>query len=161
MNKKKDDKAFNLPVGAEVNIIPIMSGEVPGKVDETNLPTILPVLALRNAVLFPGTVYPVTIGRKKSLRLVDEAFEKNLLIAAFPQLNVTEEEPRTEKEFSEFGTLAKVLKTIEMPDGTITAIIIVAAVIRTAPLTAYLPAVLEAISIHENIELTDVITLNA
>lgn len=123
MNKKKEDRAFSLPAGAEVNIIPIMSGEVPGKVDETNLPPILPVLALRNAVLFPGTVYPVTIGRKKSLRLVDEAFEKNLLIAAFPQLNVSEEEPKSEKEFSEFGTLAKVLKTIEMPDGTITAIL--------------------------------------
>lgn len=114
---------FGPASGAEVNIIPIMSGEAPVKIDDTILPASLPVLALRSVVLFPGTIYPVTIGREKSLRLVEEAIGGNYLIGAFPQLNVAEEEPRTERDFSPYGTVAKVLKTFEMPDGTITAIL--------------------------------------
>ena len=58
------------PSGAEVSIIPVVQGEVMMKIDETTLPDSLPLLALRNAVLFPGTVYPITIGREKSIRLI-------------------------------------------------------------------------------------------
>ena len=61
------------PGATEVNIIPVMSGEGPLKINEADLPDTLPVLALRNAVIFPGTVYPITIGREKSMHLVSEA----------------------------------------------------------------------------------------
>ncbi len=61
------------PSGAEVNIIPVMQGDEQIKVDESELPESLPILALRNAVLFPGMVYPVTIGREKSIALVKDA----------------------------------------------------------------------------------------
>ena len=59
--------------GAEVSIIPVMQGDGVMKIDESQLPDSLPILALRNAVLFPGTVYPITIGREKSIRLIEDA----------------------------------------------------------------------------------------
>ena len=59
--------------GAEVSVIPVMQGEGVIKIDESQLPDSLPILALRNAVLFPGTVYPITIGREKSIRLIEDA----------------------------------------------------------------------------------------
>ena len=58
------------PSGAEVSIIPVMQGDGMIHIDQDQLPDSLPILALRNAVLFPGTVYPITIGREKSIRAV-------------------------------------------------------------------------------------------
>ena len=66
----REDKEFTFPAGAEVSIIPVMQGEGLLKFDESELPDILPILALRNAVLFPGAVFPITIGREKSVRLI-------------------------------------------------------------------------------------------
>ena len=60
---------FVAPQGAEVSIIPVMQGDGMIQIDQDQLPDSLPILALRNAVLFPGTVYPITIGREKSIRL--------------------------------------------------------------------------------------------
>ena len=65
--------------GAEVSIIPVMQGEGMMTIDDAQLPDSLPILALRNAVLFPGTVYPITIGREKSIRLIEDAERKGLL----------------------------------------------------------------------------------
>lgn len=111
------------PGATEVNIIPVMSGEGPLKINEADLPDTLPVLALRNAVIFPGTVYPITIGREKSMHLVSEAQESGFFIGAVPQVNLAEENPRTEADFFDNGTVCKVLKTFEMPDGTVTALL--------------------------------------
>ena len=111
------------PGATEVNIIPVMSVEGPLKINEADLPDTLPVLALRNAVIFPGTVYPITIGREKSMHLVSEAQEQGFFIGAVPQVNLAEENPRTEADFFDNGTVCKVLKTFEMPDGTVTALL--------------------------------------
>ena len=116
------DKEYTIPAGAEVSIIPVMQAEGMMKIDESTLPDILPVLALRNAVLFPGTVFPVTIGRDKSIRLIHEAEEHDMFIACVPQTDVTVEEP-SEKDLFQYGTVARVLKSLEMPDGTLTAIL--------------------------------------
>ncbi len=108
--------------GTEMSIIPVMQVDGDPKSEHVEIPETVPVLALRNAVLFPGTVYPVTIGREKSIRLIKDAEKGGLPIAAVPQTDVSVEDPGGE-DLNEFGTAAKVLKSIEMPDGTITAIL--------------------------------------
>ena len=108
--------------GAEVSIIPVMQGEGMVNIEESQLPDSLPILALRNAVLFPGTVYPITIGREKSIRLIEDAEKNNTFIGAVPQNDLAVEDPR-EKDLYGYGTVAKIVKTLEMPDGTITAIL--------------------------------------
>ena len=108
--------------GAEVSIIPVMQGEGMMTIDDAQLPDSLPILALRNAVLFPGTVYPITIGREKSIRLIEDAERNNAFIGAVPQNDLAVEDPR-EQDLYQYGTVAKIVKTLEMPDGTITAIL--------------------------------------
>ena len=108
--------------GAEVSIIPVMQGEGMMKIDDSQLPDSLPILALRNAVLFPGTVYPITIGREKSIRLIADAEQHNSFIGAVPQNDLSVEDPKKEDLYG-YGTVAKIVKTLEMPDGTVTAIL--------------------------------------
>jgi ATP-dependent Lon protease len=108
--------------GAEVSIIPVVQGDGMMKVDQSQLPDSLPILALRNAVLFPGTVFPITIGREKSMRLIEDAERTNSFIGTVPQNDLSVEEP-TKEDLYTYGTVAKIVKTLEMPDGTITAIL--------------------------------------
>ena len=108
--------------GAEVSIIPVVQGDNMMKIDEAQLPDSLPILALRNAVLFPGTVYPITIGREKSIRLIEDAERNDRFIGAVPQNDLSVEDPRKDDLYG-YGTVAKIIKTLEMPDGTITAIL--------------------------------------
>ena len=122
MINDKFNSEFLVPGGTEVNIIPVMQGEGPIKINESDLPDQLPILTLRNAVIFPGTVFPVTIGREKSVRIIKEAEKNNLFIGAVPQLDVNVEDPK-EGDLSPYGTVVKIVKTLEMPDGTITAIL--------------------------------------
>ena len=120
--KKNTYDEFMAPAGLEVNIMPVV-GEAPAmKVDASELPDNLPILALRNAVIFPGTIFPVTIGREKSVRLVSEVEENGGWLGAVPQKDVTVEEP-VEKDLCSHGTACKVVKTLEMPDGSMTAIL--------------------------------------
>ena len=113
---------FVAPAGAEVSIIPVMQGDGMIQIDQDQLPDSLPILALRNAVLFPGTVYPITIGREKSIRLIEDAERSNTFIGAVPQNDLSVEDPRKD-DLYRYGTVAKIVKTLEMPDGTITAIL--------------------------------------
>lgn len=122
MSTKYQEKHSLFPVGTEVNIIPVMQGDSPIKVDESELPDILPILALRNAVIFPGAIFPITIGREKSIRLIKEAEQNNYCIGAVPQKDLTIEDPK-EQDLFNYGTVVKIVKTLEMPDGTITAIL--------------------------------------
>ena len=108
--------------GAEVSVIPVVQAEGMPKVDLEQLPDMIPILALRNAVLFPGTVYPITIGREKSISLIEDAEKGNLFIGAVPQNDLSVEDPGRE-DLYQYGTVAKIIKTLEMPDGTITAIL--------------------------------------
>ena len=106
----------------EVSIIPVVQGEEVPKIEDTLLPEKLPILALRNAVLFPGIVYPVTVGREISLRVVQDVAKKGGFLGAVPQSDVTVENPR-EGDLFAYGTVAKVLRTLDMPDGSVTAIL--------------------------------------
>lgn len=118
----KKDNIYSLPANAEVSIIPVMQGEEIKEVSESELPDTLPILALRNAVLFPGAVFPITVGREKSINLIKEAEEHNSFIGCVPQTDVNVEDPK-EKDLYPYGTAAKIIKSLEMPDGTITVIL--------------------------------------
>ena len=107
---------FMTRAGVDVNIIPVVNGDPLTKIDESQLPDTLPILALRNAVLFPGAVFPITIGREKSIKLITEAESKNYYIGAVPQNDFSVEEP-TRADMYDYGTVARVLKTFELPDG--------------------------------------------
>ncbi len=134
-----NNKNFFIPGGtAEVNIIPVMQGEEQIKVEAGDLPEVLPILALRNAVLFPGMVYPVTIGRQKSIALIKDAEKRDSFIGAVPQVDVSVEDP-SEKDLNEYGTVSRIMKVLEMPDGTITAILQGVKRIRLAGVVSYEP----------------------
>jgi ATP-dependent Lon protease len=122
MTNDKFNSEFMLPGSSGVNIIPVMQDEAPLKFNEADLPSKLAILTLRNAVIFPGTVYPVTIGREKSIKLIREAEKNDLFVGAVPQLDVNVEDPKAE-DLSPYGTVVKIVKTLEMPDGTLTAIL--------------------------------------
>ena len=113
--------SFN-PSGVEVNIMPVVGEMASMKVDASELPPVMPVLALRNAVVFPGTVFPVTVGREKSVKLVQDVEAGSGWLGAFPQIDISVEDP-TEADLCHFGTACKLIKTLEMPDGTVTAIL--------------------------------------
>ena len=113
---------MNAQPGVEVNIMPVVGDSSLLKLDESQLTDALAILALRNAVIFPGTVFPVTIGREKSIRLIRDVEARDGILGAVPQTDVTVEEP-SEGDLAEYGTVCKVVKTLEMPDGSLTAIL--------------------------------------
>ena len=107
----------------DVNIIPVMNLESPSRdLKDEELPRLLPILPLRNAILFPNTVIPVTVGRPKSIQLINDVFRSGRLLGAVTQLDARTEDPSPDDIFRT-GTLGRIVKTIEMPDDTITAII--------------------------------------
>ena len=110
------------PAGVEVNIMPVVGEAASMKVDTSQLPPVIPILALRNAVIFPGTVFPVTVGREKSVKLVADVEAGSGWLAAFPQTDISVEDPE-EGDLCRYGTVCKLIKTLEMPDGTVTAIL--------------------------------------
>jgi len=142
------DKAMG---GAEVSIIPVMQNENISKIDDSELPGALPILALRNAVLFPGTIFPITIGREKSIRLIEDAQKHSNFIGAVPQIDAIVEEPQADDLFK-FGTVARILKTIEMPDGTITAILQGFKRFEVLSITKYNPYMLGLVAYPHDIE---------
>ena len=111
-----------MPSSVEVNIMPVVGEAASMKVDTAELPPVIPILALRNAVVFPGTVFPVTVGREKSVKLVQDVEAGSGWLAAIPQVDVSVEDPQ-EVDLFRFGTVCKLIKTLEMPDGTVTAIL--------------------------------------
>ena len=85
-------------------------------------PDYVPILALKNTVLFPGIIIPITIGRDKSIKAVRKAYDGEKYLAVLSQRNASVEEPNRE-DLYETGTLARILKLIKMPDGTTTTIL--------------------------------------
>jgi ATP-dependent Lon protease len=85
-------------------------------------PEVLPVLALKNTVLFPGVVIPITVGRDKSIRAVQKAYDHHRIVAVLSQRDSKVENPGME-DLYDVGTLARIIKLIRMPDGTTTAIL--------------------------------------
>jgi len=116
-------KDFNFDELSEENFddfeqaIPLMSEEEEKKLSETEVPDELPILPLKNTVLFPGVVVPITVGRDRSLQLVKEAHAGDKLIGVVAQKDEAVENPKPDDLFK-IGTVAQVLKLIKMPDGS-------------------------------------------
>nr|WP_306446047.1 endopeptidase La [Odoribacter splanchnicus] len=90
--------------------------------DNMQIPDTLPILPLRNTVLFPGVIIPINIGRDKSLKLIKDSYRQSALIGVVAQKDTNTENPDI-NDLYQTGTVASILKILEMPDGTTTAII--------------------------------------
>jgi ATP-dependent Lon protease len=103
-------------------LIPLMTPEDEAEINNEKLPETLPILSLRNTVLFPGVVIPITAGRDKSIRLINDANKGSKVIGVIAQKDESVENPSA-KEIHETGTVAKILRVLKMPDGNVTVII--------------------------------------
>lgn len=102
--------------------IPILTAEEEEQMDKLDTPEVLPILPLKNTVLFPGVVIPITVGRDKSIRLVTEATSKQKTIGVVTQINADIEEPVFGDLFR-VGTQASIMRMFKMPDGSTTVIL--------------------------------------
>jgi ATP-dependent Lon protease len=97
--------------------IPLLSDEEERKLHDSKVPDKLPILPLKNTVLFPGVVIPITVGRDRSLALVKKAYETDRIIGVVTQRKPDLENPQPEDLYT-VGTVAQILKLIKMPDGS-------------------------------------------
>lgn len=97
--------------------IPLLSEEEERRLSESGIPAELPILPLKNTVLFPGVVIPITVGRDRSLALVKKSFATDKIIGIVTQKKKEQEDPGTDDLYS-IGTVAQILKLIKMPDGS-------------------------------------------
>ncbi|MBT8189302.1 MAG: endopeptidase La [Bacteroidia bacterium] len=113
-----------LDVASDAEIIPFFSvtDDDENDVSQQEIPENLPILALKNTILFPGVVIPITVGRTRSVKAVKKAFETNKLIAVFSQKDLNNEDPKKDDLYT-IGTVARILKLLKMPDGSTTAIL--------------------------------------
>ena len=103
-------------------LIPLMTTEDEEIIKKESLPESLPILSLRNTVLFPGVVIPITASRDKSIKLINDANKGIKVIGVVSQIDGNVENP-TFKDIHKIGTIARILKVLKMPDGNITVII--------------------------------------
>lgn len=104
------------------DFIPLLSVEDEETMNAEKVPDVLPILPLRNTVLFPGVVIPITVGRDKSIHLIKDANKGSKIIGVVSQKIDTQEDPEPE-DLNTIGTVAQIIKTLRMPDGSTTAII--------------------------------------
>jgi ATP-dependent Lon protease len=102
--------------------IPLLTNEEEKRINAEKIPEEIPILPLRNTVLFPGVVIPITVGRDKSIRLIKDAYAGNKTIGVVAQKNDSIDDPGV-NDINWTGTIAYILKTLKMPDGSTTAII--------------------------------------
>jgi len=103
-------------------LIPLMTPEDEEEINKEDLPETLPILSLRNTVLFPGVVIPITAGRDKSIKLIKDANNGKKVIGVVSQKDESVEDP-TASDIYETGTVARILRVLKMPDGNTTVII--------------------------------------
>ncbi|KQS40595.1 endopeptidase La [Pedobacter sp. Leaf194] len=122
---KQDIFDFNnaMPIiNEDTEFFPLMSQQDEEDMNNEETPEILAILPLRNTVLFPGVVIPITVGRDKSIKLIKEAYKGNKIIGVVSQKDVSIEDP-TFEQLNTVGTVANIIKLLQMPDGNTTVII--------------------------------------
>ncbi len=110
------------PGEEESDYITLISEEDEEMLSRTEVPSSLPLLPLRNTVLFPGVIIPITVGREKSIKLIRDAYKGNKIIGAVAQKDMDIDNPAL-KDLYRVGTVAQILKILEMPDGSTSVII--------------------------------------
>ncbi len=125
------EKKFRKPVrelllpdilDGEGDIVPIIADGEDGDLEDIDVPDSIPILSLRNTVLFPGVVLPISIGRPRSVQLIKEAYRTDKIVGTVAQKDPDTENPSFE-ELHNVGTIGQIVKLLEMPDGSTTAII--------------------------------------
>ncbi|MEZ4922479.1 MAG: endopeptidase La [Crocinitomicaceae bacterium] len=109
-------------IDQESEFIPLISEEEEDNMNREEVPEVLNILPLRNNVLFPGVVIPITVGRDKSIKLIEEAYNSDRTIGVVSQKKATIEDP-VPSDFNKIGTVAHIIKRLKMPDGSTTVII--------------------------------------
>jgi ATP-dependent Lon protease len=147
----------------DADLIPLMTPEDEDAMNKEDLPQVLPILPLRNTVLFPGVVIPITAGRDKSIKLINETNKGNKVIGVVSQKEESKEEPEI-NDINRVGTVAQILRVLKMPDGNTTVIIQgkkrfeVNEIITTTPyMTATISEVAEARPAKDNEEFKAII----
>jgi ATP-dependent Lon protease len=106
----------------EGDIIPIIADGDDGELENVEIPDTIPILSLRNTVLFPGVVLPISIGRPRSIQLIKDAYRNDKIVGTVAQKDPDTENPNFE-DLHKIGTIGQIVKLLEMPDGSTTAII--------------------------------------
>ncbi|HET6244596.1 MAG: endopeptidase La [Bacteroidetes bacterium] len=122
MNEFDNIFHFTNMIEEDAEYIPLLSSEDEEQMNSEETPETLPILPLRNTVLFPGVVIPITVARDKSIKLIKDAYKGDRTIGVVSQKDDTVENPLFE-DLNSVGTIAKIIKTLRMPDGSTTAII--------------------------------------
>ena len=118
----KDIFALQDIMSGDTEFFPLLSPEDEKVMNEEEIPEELPILPVRNTVLFPGVVLPITAGRDKSIKLIREAYQGNKTIGVVAQKDAETEDPKAD-DLHKVGTVARIIKILQMPDGNTTAII--------------------------------------
>lgn len=121
-NSMFDNKLLMDLLGSDTEIIPLFSEDDSLEIPSIEIPEALPILPLKNAILFPGNVMPITVGREKSIQLIKEYNKTTKIIGTATQKNPQLEAPSLSDLYS-VGTIAQILRILEMPDGNITVIL--------------------------------------
>ncbi len=123
-NSNYNPEIFNFSSFAddEPDLIPLLSVEDEEQINAEAIPEVLSILPLRNTVLFPGVVIPITVGRDKSIKLIKDAYKADKIIGVVSQKDIGVEDP-TFEDLNKTGTVAHILKMLQMPDGNTTVII--------------------------------------
>ncbi|WP_303077543.1 endopeptidase La [Capnocytophaga sp.] len=116
------DSFSSEPLDSDAEFIPLMTPEDEEEIQNESLPQTLPILPLRNTVLFPGVVIPITAGRDSSVRLINDAYEGSKTIGVVAQIDQNTENPKP-NDIYHVGTVARILRVLKMPDGNVTIII--------------------------------------
>ena len=126
MEKKfiKSPGKFLLPdvLDGDGDIVPIIADGEDGDLEDVDVPDSIPILSLRNTVLFPGVVLPISIGRPRSVQLIKDAYRTDKIVGTVAQKDPDLENPLFE-DLHNIGTVGQIVKLLEMPDGSTTAII--------------------------------------
>ncbi|MFT5778328.1 MAG: ATP-dependent Lon protease, partial [Crocinitomicaceae bacterium] len=118
----KDTLEFTAEIEADAEFIPLITAEEEENMHKQTFPDELPILPLRNNVLFPGVVIPITVGRDRSIKLIQDANKGSKIIGVVSQKDVSEERPEF-VDLNSVGTVAQIIRLLKMPDGSSTVII--------------------------------------